>query len=37
MAKVHIHRIIERLAFRNRTDAAIFGALWFVPDRCADT
>ena len=32
-AKTHIRRIVERLGFRNRTDAAVFGAVYLAPRR----
>lgn len=36
-AKTHIRRIVERLGFRNRTDAAVFGAVFLGSQRSAAT
>lgn len=36
-AKTHIRRIVERLGFRNRTDTAVFGAVYLAPGRPAAT
>ena len=35
--KTHIRRIIERRGFRNRTDTAVFAAVYLAPGRPAAT